>query len=222
MTPEAQAVVDAARMQLPADVPRKKRDITRAAAWLFRQHGMRRVSVEEICAQAGASKGTFYKYFPNKVELVKYILVRMSEASHRRVAEIEALDVPYAEKARRIVDERLESTRKTSTAFIEDFYHADEELAAFIDELTDDNQRRFLDVVVAAQRRGDLRPEVKPEFVLALLGKLNELASDDGLRGHYAGGYVEVMREVVDFFFYGLLAGSKPAMVTAAAGQGEG
>ncbi|PKN58069.1 MAG: hypothetical protein CVU56_07635 [Deltaproteobacteria bacterium HGW-Deltaproteobacteria-14] len=214
------AAMEAVRWALPADVPRKKRDITRAAARLFYRHGMRRVSVEEICASAKASKGTFYKYFPNKIEVLKYILVEMSEASHRRVAAIEAMDLSFAEKARLLLDERLDATRKTSSAFIEDFYHAGEELAEFIEELTATNQRRFLEVVTAAQRRGDMRPEVKPEFVLALLGKLNELAGDDALRAHYAGGYVELMHEVVDFFFYGLLSSAKPAADGGGAGGG--
>ncbi len=204
-TPFSQTGLDVANWQAPEGLPRKKRDIIKTAKRLFYRHGMRRVSVEEICREAGASKGTFYKYFPNKVELVKTILVSMSEAAHRRTAAIEALDVPFEDKVRRLIDERLESTRKTSEAFIEDFYHADEELAAFIDELVADNQRRFLDIVTHAQERGDMRPEVKPEFVLALLAKLNELAGNDALRAHYSD-YVALTREIVDFFFNGLLA----------------
>ncbi|TNF28929.1 MAG: TetR/AcrR family transcriptional regulator [Deltaproteobacteria bacterium] len=203
----AGAVVPEARPR--EAVPRKKRDLMRSASWLFRKHGLKRVSVEEICAQAGASKATFYKYFPNKIELVKYILVEMSEAAHAKVAAIEALDAPFSVKARMMMDHRLESTRKTSTAFIEDFYHADDELAAFIDEMMADNQRRFLDVVVSAQKRGDMRPEVKPEFILALLVKMNELAADDGLRAHYPD-YVALTQEIVDFFFLGLLVEKRP------------
>lgn len=199
------------RRSLPAKLPKKKRDIMRAASWLFRKHGLKRVSVEEICSEAGASKATFYKYFPNKIELVKYILVQMSEAGHQKVVAIEALDAPFSVKARMMMDHRLESTRKTSTAFIEDFYHADEELAAFIDQMMADNQRRFLDVVVSAQKRGDMRSEVKPEFILALLMKMNELAADDELRSHYPD-YVALTQEIVDFFFLGMMADKDTAV----------
>lgn len=199
-------------MDAPTPEPRKRRDITEAAAVLFRDHGVRRVSVEEICAAAQVSKGTFYKYFPNKTELVKHIFVEMSDGPLSRAAALEHLDIPFHEKVRRIIDERLEATRRTSEAFIQDFYHADAELAAFIDALMAENQRRFLEFIVAAQRRGDMRPEVKPAFVLAILAKLHELAGDDGLRAHYAD-YHAFMREVVDFFFYGLL--TAPSLAAA-------
>jgi len=203
-------------MDATTSQPKKRRDITRAASRLFRVHGVKRVSVEEICAEAKVSKGTFYKYFPNKTELLKRIFVEMSEGPLARAAALEALDIPFLEKVRRIVDERLEATRRTSEAFIVDFYHADAELAAFIDDLMAENQRRFLAFVVSAQKRGDMRPEVQPAFVLAILAKLNELAADEALRAHYPD-YVAYTRELVDFFFYGMLTVPPPAAKTRGA-----
>ncbi len=188
-----------------APVPRKQREIRRTAARLFERYGVRRVSVEEICREAGCSKATFYKYFANKTELVKHILTVMSDAVHRRTERIDAMDVSFAEKVRLFTSERLEATRRSSEAFIEDLVHADEELREFVAELTADNHRRFLEFIAAAQRRGEVRADIKPAFMLAVLAKMSELAADEGLKEHY-GGYVEITREIVDFFFHGVVA----------------
>ena len=203
MAPPAETIADVD----PAEAPRKQREIVSTATHLFKRFGVKRVSVEEICREAGVSKATFYKYFSNKVELVKYIFSWMSAVSHRKTDEIQALDVPFSQKVRMLIDYQLEHTRRTSDAFIKDFYEADAELAQFIQELTERNQRRFLAFITDAQERGDVRPEIQPDFVLAVLQKLNELAADDGLRRMYTD-YVELTREIVDFFFHGLMSQS--------------
>ncbi len=188
-----------------APQPKKKKAITRTGARLFERYGVRRVSVEEICREAGCSKATFYKYFKNKTELVKHILTRMSEAVHRRTDQIRAMDVSFAEKVRLFTNDRLEATRKTSETFIEELVHANDDLAEFVAELTAANHRRFLEFVTDAQSRGDVRPGVKPVFLLALLGKLGELTADEELKKHYED-YVALTREIVDFFFFGVVA----------------
>jgi len=41
---------------------------------LFWKHGIKRVTIEEICTEADVSKMTFYKFFPNKIELAKKLI----------------------------------------------------------------------------------------------------------------------------------------------------
>lgn len=53
------------------------------AARLFRERGMRSVSIDEIVQAAGIAKGTFYLYFRTKDEL----LAKMAEAVIGRMAE---------------------------------------------------------------------------------------------------------------------------------------
>ncbi|MDH5400751.1 MAG: TetR/AcrR family transcriptional regulator, partial [Cyclobacteriaceae bacterium] len=53
---------------------RKYQAIFETAKELFWKYGIRRVTIEEICKEAGVSKMTFYKFFPNKVALANTIL----------------------------------------------------------------------------------------------------------------------------------------------------
>ena len=186
------------------DTPRRKREIAQTAARLFNRFGFKRVSVEEICRQAGASKATFYKYFPNKTELVKDIFQRMSDNAERKLAAVERMDAPFIDKVRLLIDDRIEQAARTGDAFIEDFYGADDELSQFIDAMLEENQNRFLEFIADGQKRGNVRPGIRLAFVKAMLEKLHELASDQELRLHYPN-FEATSREIVDFFFFGIL-----------------
>lgn len=208
----ADSTIDPEALLAAADAPapRKKRELARTGERLFERYGVRRVSVEEICREAGASKATFYKYFRNKSELVKHILVTMSAAVHRKTDRIRAMDVPFVEKVRLIIADRLRATQRSSEAYIEDLTRADGELADFVAALTAANHRRFVEFILEAQERGDVRPEIRPRFVLALLGSLNDLAGSEELRRHYPD-YVALTKEIVDFFFFGLVTADNRA-----------
>lgn len=47
-------------------------DIRDAAVRLARERGFDKVTIEEICAQAGISSRTFFNYFPNKESAIAY------------------------------------------------------------------------------------------------------------------------------------------------------
>ena len=48
-----------------------------AAQELFREYGLNKVSVEEICDRAGVSKMTFYRQYRNKIDLLGSIFATM-------------------------------------------------------------------------------------------------------------------------------------------------
>ena len=78
-------------------------------AWdLFWQFGFTRVSIEEICKEAGVSKMTFYKHFKNKNDLVRFIMKEMSEYSLRLYDEIMSEDIPFVEKIHKSVELKIE------------------------------------------------------------------------------------------------------------------
>ena len=59
----------------------KQKQILETSKELFWKFGFKRVTIEEICKEAGVSKMTFYKYYPNKIELVKGLMKRVLSES---------------------------------------------------------------------------------------------------------------------------------------------
>ena len=80
---------------------KKYRDIMETATRLFWKHGLRRVTIEEICQEAKVSKMTFYKYFPSKTELAKEIMQKMFDENMKVFDELMLSDIPFEEKMHR-------------------------------------------------------------------------------------------------------------------------
>ncbi|MEQ9319967.1 MAG: helix-turn-helix domain-containing protein, partial [Polyangiaceae bacterium] len=55
-------------------------DLCRAGLTLFREQGLEATTVDEITRAAGVSKGTFYRYFNGKAELVGAIFAPLEAA----------------------------------------------------------------------------------------------------------------------------------------------
>ncbi len=180
----------------PEKFSKKQQQLEVTAENLFNQHGIKRVTIEEICRKAGVSKMTFYKYFDNKMGLVKHIWDNWIEEGFNKLDEINAMDISFPEKIERMFEWKRAFTSKMSIEFIEDFLH--------IEGGVEKIRGRFFQFIIESQKKGDIRPEVRPEFIMAVLDKLYELARDENLMKKYPH-FIEFNRELKDFLWYGLL-----------------
>ena len=194
-------IKDSTKLKL---IPKKKAQIMETAMRLFKQFGMKRVTIDEICSKSNVSKMTFYKYFANKIELVKHLLEEISKEVLSKVDEIRRMNIPFSEKIELWIKYKIESTSKYSQEFITDFFNADEALAEFITDWNKKNFAYFLNFVKDAQESGEVRPEIRPEFIPIVLEKLYSLAKDDSIKKIYSD-ISKLSEEVNNLFFYGIL-----------------
>jgi len=179
-------------------------------AWeLFWKFGFTRVSIEEVCKEAGVSKMTFYKHFKNKTDLVRFIMMELSESSIRLYQEIMDQDIPFIDKIKQSVQLKLEQTKNVSEAFFNDFHKQnDPELNRVLQEQQRSNIKAVTDMYLKAQEEGDIRRDIKPEFIVYYLNHMIEMAKDDELMGMYGNPH-DLIMELTNFFFYGLLPAEK-------------
>ena len=87
-------------MKTKADIPisKKQQQIVETAEELFLKHGLKRVSVEEICQKSGASRMTFYRYFTNKMVLMQHIWDQWIEEAYRQIDEVENMPIAFSGK----------------------------------------------------------------------------------------------------------------------------
>jgi AcrR family transcriptional regulator len=185
--------------------PEKYESIVTAAKLLFWKHGIRRVTVEEICQEAGVSKMTCYKYFSNKTAIAQYVIEEIFESGMKKYKEIFTSDIPYEEKVRKLIELKMENTHEISQELIEDIYKYEvEDLANTIESIKNRMLKEYLEDFSCAQKDGEIRSDIKPEFILYFLNHLTEMMVDDKLVGIYSN-YEQMIAEVLSFFFYGIM-----------------
>ena len=86
----------------------KFKQIVKTAQELFYRYGIKRVSVEEICSTALVSKMTFYKYFPNKIELAKHIFSELMDDSEKKYDNIMSGNYDSTEKVDQVIKLKLD------------------------------------------------------------------------------------------------------------------
>jgi AcrR family transcriptional regulator len=179
--------------------------IAAAAKSLFWKHGIRRVSIEEICQDAGVSKMTCYKYFSNKTAIAKYLIEEMFESGIIAYKEIYHSDISYEEKVKKMLDLKMSNAHEMSQELLDDIYkNQEEELSETIETIKKRMFGIYLDDIREAQKIGEIRNDVKPEFMLYFLNNLTEMVTDQRLVGIYSNPQ-QMISEVMTFFFYGIM-----------------
>ncbi len=142
--------------------------------------GFEGASTDEIVRRAGVSKGTVYKYFPDKASLFEAVIMRECSEQSRRVAELAVGDGSVRDRLGGLAGIYIEFLL---SPFAQQIYR-----------IAVGESRRFPEVGKAFYRSG-------PELVCRLLGE--QLAGMDELRvadpGLAAKQFVELCR--AEFYF---------------------
>ncbi len=183
----------------------KEEQLLNTSRNLFWKFGMKRVTIEEICSEAGVSKMTFYKFFRNKNDLIKNILENLTGSSMEKYRKIMGSDLSYPEKIRESIKLKMEQTNDMSNEFFNDFYkNADPELTAYFNKMIQDNIQTIQNDFIEAQKKGYIRSSIKPEFIFYFLNHMFEMVEDNRLARNYDNPQTMIM-ELTNFFFYGVL-----------------
>jgi AcrR family transcriptional regulator len=183
----------------------KIRQLLATARDLFMRYGLRRVTIEEICRTANVSKMTFYKHFRNKTDLTKHLIQQMVTENMARYREIMNQDIPFAAKVEKTIDMKLEQARDVSLEYFRDVTQiSDPEIAEFVAEKRQEAFQEIFRDYTEAQEKGNIREDLKPEFILYFFNHIIEMIADERLVQLY-GSPDELIMELTKFFFYGIL-----------------
>jgi len=179
--------------------------VVQSARSLFWKYGIKRVTVEEICKEAGVSKMTFYRNFSNKQDLAIEVLRQLSEEGIGKYRAIMGQDIPFAEKVKQSLILKYESAQDISVEFLKDVYQSgDKEILAFLENLRRERMREVMNDFQHAQEQGWIRQDLKLSFILHMLNKMHEHMMDEHLMGMYSDPRALIM-DLSTFFFYGIL-----------------
>ena len=185
--------------------------ILEKAKMLFWKYGIKRVTVEEICAEAGVSKMTFYRQFKNKHELVMSLLTTIYDQGMADYQEIMQRDISFPEKVKAIVLLKHQSSQNLSAEFMSDLYQSDDaELQALMANYAEKSHLQTRKDFLTAQQEGWIRSDLKMDSIFFLLGVIQEKLFDPAYLALHENPHDAIM-ELTNFFFYGVLSSSKSA-----------
>jgi len=177
---------------------------------LFWKHGISRVSVTELCREAGVSKMTFYRYFSGKNALAIAVLTQVFEAAKAEYRDIMTRDIPFADKIRDTVLMKLERSRDISDELVTDIYKSqDEELMAFFAKHRAMVIEESMGYYREAQAKGELNPHFNLQFMHFTLEHINDWVTRPEIVQMYPDVRDRVMA-ITHFFFYGLAGERNP------------
>ncbi len=175
---------------------KKREQIVSTAETLFSRFGAKRVTVEEICREASVSKMTFYKYFPNKIELVRNIRDRWVKEGFAKFDEINALDIPFPEKINLMTRWKVEFFPRVNAEFIRELVS--------MDDVVEEVKRRFLRNIADAQEKGEIRSDIHPELLWIVTEKLYDLIKEGSWKRVFSD-FSEFQVQIRTLIFFGRL-----------------
>lgn len=150
------------------------RAILAAAEALFAARGYDAVSMNEIAHAAGVSKANIFHHFSNKKAL--YLEVLRSACVNDSAALLQELEQetgPVVERLQRFMahhlDTLLRNERSARLIQREVRQSSDDQARELAQQVFGDNYLRLLALVKAGQAQGELRRDVAPALIVALL-----------------------------------------------------
>ena len=172
---------------------------------LFWKHGIKRITVEEICKEATLSKMTFYRYFKNKEDIAKQVMQYVFNQSKLKYMNIMENNDDFRTKVNKLVILKHNDVQGISAEFINEIY---QNKTSNLYKTLEDSKKEMQNIVLSdfkkAQENGDIRQDLNLNFIVFMLNDINEKLLDKKLNKMYPNKEALIM-ELTNFFFYGIL-----------------
>lgn len=185
---------------------KKKENIRLAALELFKQRGLKKVSVNDIAKQAEVSPVSIYNYFGSKENLVsdaiKWFVINMVDKFQ---AILEGTE-PYMKRLERLVVEKSELLQLYNNGVIQLALSTDPKMVKFIDDVISKRSAAIMGNFLAEGKKlGYISPNISPEgFMLYMEMYRNIMYSHPEMLGKSEKGQ-RLMAQVWQLYMYGLM-----------------
>jgi AcrR family transcriptional regulator len=182
---------------------KKYRNIIETAKALFFKHGIRRVTIEEICIQANASKMTFYKFFANKNDLLRHLLENIFTENIKTYSQIMAEKISFFEKIKKLVILKLEKSDEYGENFIRDLLEDKSGLLEYVTKIKFESDQAIAVFLQKGQEEGVFRKSLTPEVLVYYQNILTEIYKSEQFKALIPNSHNR-LEEVMNLLFYGL------------------
>lgn len=145
-----------------------KKAILKAAMQLFGDNGFENTSIEQLAKVAGVGKGTVYSYFNTKRDILYAFCEDELEYVHEQLACKTNQDAPILEQMITIFLAEFQYVTRNpefGRLFLQEMIFPKALLPQEYQEKENDYFEMMFPIIIRAQKRGELRPELEPLHV---------------------------------------------------------
>jgi len=184
---------------------KKQKAIFEAGKQLFWKIGIKKVSVEDICAEAGVSRMTYYKYYSNKIALVYTILKDVIKTGRQEFEEIFIADYDFKTKLEKLIDLKLQSAKEISKEMLFELYSIkDNAIRNLITEESQKSYQQTIEFLNTGKKEGCISKDMPNEFILYQLDTIQKQLESDTLYNMFKDSE-NITRIILDYFFHGIM-----------------
>jgi AcrR family transcriptional regulator len=155
------------------------------------------------------SKMTFYRHFPNKIELAKAVFDKVVDEGNARFKRILFESKTSENFVKNLLLLKQETTENISREFLQDFYsHPELGLKEYVDKKTHTEWVQVLKELKKAQKKGFFRSDINLEFFFQLAMKMSEVVSDQSFIKNFKRPQDMIM-ELAKLLTYGITVHEK-------------
>ena len=119
--------------------------------------------------------------------------------------ELISRGIPFEEKVRETIRMKMEGTQEISNEMIDDILgNPDKEIKNYYEGIAATGLQEVVRWYAEAQKKGEVRQDIKVEFMMFFMNYIMEMGHDKRLLGIY-GNSRDAIMELLNFFFYGIM-----------------
>ncbi|OHD63494.1 MAG: hypothetical protein A2176_11330 [Spirochaetes bacterium RBG_13_51_14] len=188
----------------PVQENKKYWDLINTARELFFKHGIKRVTIEEICEKADVSKVTFYKFFRNKKDCAVRVLSELYARILKEQDEIMNRPIPFIEKIKELISHSIALNEELDDIFLDEMWETIEDFGVFYNTLKNESYKLMGEFIKQGQDEGVIRETLTPEMLSYMIDILRDMLNSERMK-NIAPDPHERWDVILNFFFYGII-----------------
>lgn len=144
---------------------------------VFKQFGLKRTSIDEICKKAEVSRMTFYRYYDDKIEIALAILYAEYRQIETQVAQVFSSSSSFQKKFEVLRGMNLNLHKKLGEMFINEAFAVNTEprLKEFYKDIKTLRKNQIDQFLLQGQKEGCINPKLSLSFLHAMIQVIDEL-----------------------------------------------
>jgi AcrR family transcriptional regulator len=169
-------------------------------------HDARKVSVEEIAAEARVSPTTIYNYFGTREKLLYEVIKALVRESMERNSALIRSNAPFPQKLIGIISGKLDMMAQLNGEIITKMLSQDKTIAPFIDEIYESEIKPlWLEMLADGKKQGYIDPALDDEVLLIYLDALKAGFTTKAKLLQSFKDNTDLLKKLSHLMFYGFL-----------------